>query len=553
LVLFAAAFAALASAGQTPAAESTSEAALDRLFTESVEVRVVNVEVVVTDREGNRIPGLRPSDFELVVDGEVVGIDYFTEVAGGRAVGSQTADAASGVPELRAGEPVGTSYLVFIDEFFSEPVDRNQVLDALQEQVVAMAPEDRMAIVAYNGEDLDMISNWTQSSDEIIDALRRARGRKAFGLRRRAELRQSETIESTPLLVDPLDTRLSLEERSYVERMVQQVERVVTAATSTLRSFGGPPGRKAFVLFAGEWPYDPVEFIVNDATRPVLERDLRGGDQALAPLIDAANLLGFTIYVADVAGFSHHNLVGADESAPREPTAQRFLRETNVHQTFRHLADQTGGQVFLDGARTRAFEETARDTRSYYWLGFTPDRRRDDVRHDVEVRLVDRDRFGRGVEVRFREDFLDISRQSEVTMAVESALYFGSPPSPTPLQIQIGKPSSSGRRKMEVPLILLIPTDAMTFVPIGETEQGETTYGAQLELRVAVLDSTGATSEIPVVPITLSTGQRPEPGKFFKYETSLKMRRKPHDVVVAVYDVPSGTMLSTSVEVAPGN
>src|SRR5206468_10786339 len=33
---------------------------------ESVEVRVVNVDVVVTDRDGNRIDGLTKDDFELI-------------------------------------------------------------------------------------------------------------------------------------------------------------------------------------------------------------------------------------------------------------------------------------------------------------------------------------------------------------------------------------------------------------------------------------------------------------------------------------------------------
>src|SRR5688572_6141379 len=39
-------------------------------FGEVIDVRVVNVEVVVTDREGKRVTGLQPGDFRLRVDGE---------------------------------------------------------------------------------------------------------------------------------------------------------------------------------------------------------------------------------------------------------------------------------------------------------------------------------------------------------------------------------------------------------------------------------------------------------------------------------------------------
>ena len=41
-------------------------------FGEVIDVRVVNVEVVVTDRDGNRVAGLQPGDFRLRVDGEVL-------------------------------------------------------------------------------------------------------------------------------------------------------------------------------------------------------------------------------------------------------------------------------------------------------------------------------------------------------------------------------------------------------------------------------------------------------------------------------------------------
>ena len=48
------------------------------VFSETIDVRVVNIEVVVTDRDGNRVHGLQPSDFELLVDGEPTPIAYST-------------------------------------------------------------------------------------------------------------------------------------------------------------------------------------------------------------------------------------------------------------------------------------------------------------------------------------------------------------------------------------------------------------------------------------------------------------------------------------------
>src|SRR5215218_7873449 len=64
----------------------TNEDTGEETFGESIDVRVVNVEAVVTDRKGDRVQGLTAGDFRLLVDGVEVPIDYFTEVADGVAL-----------------------------------------------------------------------------------------------------------------------------------------------------------------------------------------------------------------------------------------------------------------------------------------------------------------------------------------------------------------------------------------------------------------------------------------------------------------------------------
>ena len=52
-------------AAPSPAPESPQSSP----FGEEIDVRVVNVEVVVTDGKGERVTGLSPRDFTLTVDG----------------------------------------------------------------------------------------------------------------------------------------------------------------------------------------------------------------------------------------------------------------------------------------------------------------------------------------------------------------------------------------------------------------------------------------------------------------------------------------------------
>src|SRR4051812_17981889 len=51
-------------------------------FGASIDVRTVNVEVVVTDRKGDRVQGLKATDFRLTVDGRQFPLDYSPEVQG---------------------------------------------------------------------------------------------------------------------------------------------------------------------------------------------------------------------------------------------------------------------------------------------------------------------------------------------------------------------------------------------------------------------------------------------------------------------------------------
>ena len=71
-------------------------------FAEQITVRVLNFEAVVTDRDGQRVPGLDASQFTLLVGGEEVPIEYFNEVRDGQVISS-----ADNVPELmdRVGQP----------------------------------------------------------------------------------------------------------------------------------------------------------------------------------------------------------------------------------------------------------------------------------------------------------------------------------------------------------------------------------------------------------------------------------------------------------------
>ena len=543
------------------------------LFGEVVDVRVVNLEVVVTE-EGIRVTGLRPDDFILTVDGEEVAIEYFTEVLGGRAVLRADEFEAASLPALAPGEAVGTSYLLFLDEYFSEPTHRDRLIDKVIAQLPLLNLEDRMAIVAYDGKRVEMLSTWSQSVASLTRVLEKAKERQAYGLERREETRSfdlaraiierdealfSEGLSDGTVLTGGEGSfdRLGIDERQQIALITDQVKRAVLAASSALRGFAGPPGRRVFMLASGGWPNSPAVWMGSDRTSAGFEAEYAWGEGLYGPLIETANRLSYTIYPVDVPGlFSLSETSGAGTagiSAPRGLLTDKDVAETAARRqrklldrnrdedaTLDIIARKTGGRPFLNADSLEAFERIVEDTRTYYWIGFTPDWQGDDAEHRVVVKAR-----GRGLDMRSRQSFSDLSRQTEVSMMVESSLLFGSLPGATPLMAMFGTPQGAGRGKVIMPLRVEVPVGEVTFLPVQDG------WRAEMELHVAVQDEKGDSVEIPVMPLTVQARVPPRNGQSKAFYANITMRKRKHVVVVSLYDQLSGKIMSTRMDVDP--
>jgi len=517
------------------------------IFGEVVDVRVVNLEIVVTE-DGERVTGLKPEDFVLTVDGNEVPIEYFTEVHGGAAVTRGDEGDVATLPALAPGTPVGTSYLVFVDDYFMVKARRDLVLRGLIEQLPLLNPEDRMAVVAFNGKKLEMLTSWSQSAPALTRVLEDALERPAEGLKRLAEQRSYEAsrridreiLQQTGRTGSDLD-RLDPEEEREANRVADQVERAVLAATSALRSFANPPGRKVMILLAGGWPYNPAQYVTGDFYRSTF-RDVKVGDDLFGSLMETANRLSYTLYPVDVP-FQDPALGNAEIRNVELAQDQLDLyreREQENRTSLLTIARETGGEAILGGARSDLFERVVADTRSYYWLGFTPTWQGDDSEHKVEVEAR-----RKGLKIRSRKGFSDLSRSTEVSMMVESALILGDAPSAVPLSVQVGKGKRSGFGKVEVPLTVIIPVDELTFLPY------EDKFVAETELRVAVQDESGNISDVPVIPLSIALDDMPKERELRRFDTQLIMRKKKHELIVSLYDNASGKILTGKLPVDP--
>ena len=474
-------------------------------FTDDIEVRVVNLEVVVTDGKGERVVGLRPGDFELRVDGKKMNIDYFTEIADGRSVASAGGTASA----WGSGEAVPVSYLVFVDRQWAFLHDQERLFQRMGEQIANLRPGDRMAVVVFDGQRLERLTGWTDSKQVLEQAFQGALSGEYGGMDQFADearfLSEAATrrryeaeggARGDP--IKPFAENPDLQHR--MRKLYHQMDLSTRAAVASMYGFASPRGRKVMLMAHGVWIPRFPEYLTDG--RP---------DKLMRRVTEAANRLGFTLYAADV---------------PME----RFGIEAAHHEALDFLAEKTGGQSFKNSTGLNVLESAAEDTRSYYFLGFNAemDGKRNEHRIEVEARC-------RGCKVRTRTEYHDLSRDEELGELAASAAVLGDLPGAEALGVHFGEPQAKSRR-VEVPLILEIPLDAVTMVP------GPEGHTARLEVRVAGFDESGGTNEISATPISFS-GPQPTPGQHVVYELTLELRKESHDLVVTLLDMASGAVL----------
>jgi VWFA-related protein len=532
-----------------------SSSAAAQAFTESIDVRVVNLEAVVTDRRGKPVRGLTAADFRLLVDGKEVPVNYFTEVVDGaaaaRPAGGSSEGPAAALPAPVEGM-VGRSVLVFLDRAFTIRAQLDFVLARVQEELDRLGPEDRVAVVSFDGRQFTVLTDWTDDRGMVRAVLERARKSPTDGLAVRAErasLANDESLRGTAsekggvagdrgpssgapgdaagldllagtvspgglqgpaqgafgsLLVDDIS--------NFPWKTAAKMQRTLTAGIAALRVFAGAPGRKVMLLLSGGWPV--------------------GLQPHLFPqLIDTANRLGYTLYPVDVAGLEASPVpIGAEMLGPTEPGLPNLGMisspwEQESKYGMEQIARWTGGKASLNSNRLAALDRLVADTASYYWLGFSPDWRGDGRRH--AVRLEAR---RPGLRVRSRRSFTDLSPAAESAMSIAGQLLLGRAVQEKGLTVTLGKARSAGLREIEVPLSLGIPAAALTFVALGDA------YQAELPLHAVSFDSSQEPLDLPPTVLRVVVRTVPPAGEQMHFESTLRIRRGERKLRLTVQD-----------------
>jgi len=451
-------------------------------YGETVEVRIGNVDVVVTDRNGNHIEGLTRDDFEILENGTAQPLTNFYEIRRPTDVQSTivTGTGFSGsVPsegdELRRRR----NFVFFIDTYSLAPHRRNEALTAMRRFAKQnLRQGDQAMLVVFNrslhvlhpfSTDVNVVSGdmeglfrqtgGTLESDQrtarlrVVTAFQEAILAAQFGL---------ESIRNGYASALGVARDFALEQHKIAEGLSESLE-------ETFRAIAGVEGRKVMIFVGESFPTYPgiaMYQFVNDTFERYATQVQLSVPQVLAARDTLASVTERVTRAANANEVTVHSIYSGDDSIDsasdlsRQSTPQsRYLDFSDNGGTLAGLSRDTGG-IALVGARSfeKSADAIAHDLDSYYSLGYrlNPDMRGERL---IVVRMRDRT-----LKTRTRRALTGKTLDDEIADHAVSRMVQDSPTEPDRLQVTTGAPARDRARKIRVPVGISFPTSLLTLL-----------------------------------------------------------------------------------------
>lgn len=372
LLAIALAAAVVSVGGQAPAPPAPEQAPL----TFKVEVNYVEIDLTVTDAQGNPVRDLTRDDVEVLEEGRPQALTVFSRVDIPVERPDPPLFRASAVePDVRTNrrEFDGRVFVLLLDDLHTA-VTRTPRVRAAATQFVEryIGANDLVAVVPTSGMG-GGAQEFTVSRARLLDAIDKFMGRKL----------PSDTVETSRR---PPTAGFGSGERNPAAdaERAYQARRLLGSVKGVAEFLSGIRGRrKAVVLFSEGVDIDLLNFQNRQAS------DVSGD---VKDAIAAATRANVSLYAIDPRGLSGLEDTIDIQSFPDDARAgglTGLMNELRVSQdSLRVLAEETGGFAAINRNDYReSFARVIRDNSSYYVLGYYSDNTRRDGRfRTVEVK-----------------------------------------------------------------------------------------------------------------------------------------------------------------------
>ena len=477
----------------------------DEPFFESVDVNVVNVEVFVTDKQGNPVTGLTAGDFEVFEDRRPVALSNFYAVEGGRALRQEPAEAPALPATALLEEPPPLPedqrlfLIVYVDNFNIRPFNRNRVFRELRSflhQNVGLA--DQVMLVSYD-RSLNIRHPFTSDSSVVSRALFDLEKLTGHALSQDSERR--EVLEAIDKAEEAFEVEWRV--RQFAESTYNDLQFTLTALRDFIESIGGLEGRKAILyvsdglaMSAGEDLFSAVmqKFVNSGAVNRMHDFNAVRQFSQLASLASSSRVSFYTI---DAAGLRTEGLASADSRGFETPGLMTLLDSThrsNIQAPLRLMADQTGGLAILNTNNVGpGLERMATDFKTFYSLGYSSAHSSDGRYHQIDVRVKDQKRL----KIRHRDGYRSKSPYAKMADGTNSTLLYGFERNPLSIGLRVGKGKPQDQGLFLVPIAVDIPLGKLELVPQGEFHVG------RIKIYFTAIDDEERKADVQEVPLPI--------------------------------------------------
>jgi|GEM_PF-1519272 VWFA-related protein len=565
-------------------------------FGETTRVNVVNVEVMVTDKDGKPVRGLDRDTFQVLEDGQPVEISNFFTVDGGESQSLTTASGTAPTAPEEAFPPVAPKpqeerklhLIVYVDNINLAEVSRSRAFARLREFLVENWRENAEVMLVSNERQLVVRHGFTPVPHDIFAALaemEKVVSQSArFDVDRRALIRAIELIpieEGSGLFGtkqregsggSDLDSSGGNNRGGSQEELTEEVTRSAQAIKPQIRAFAqqrykavldslrtlarfvdlaaGLPGRKSIIYVSDGLSLRPGQAIweafanrfqvlgeLGATTNPEAESRSTDATPAFQQLVRHANAQQVTFYTVDASlpAASQRNAAESQGSVGNFASwadSMATTEERNSEESLILMAEGTGGRYGLSNA---AFASTLEGIFTDFDNFYSLGYVADPVPDGQDRRIKVKLKDPKSpYRVRYRHSFRDKSLLEKAAESTRTALILDSFDNPLDvvLEAQTTVPTEAGDQFI-VPLLVKVPLNKVILLP------GEESHRAKVSLFLAVRDGQGRTSAVQhhLCPIQIPNAEMPGAlANSGACGIRLQMRGGSQKIVVSVLD-----------------
>jgi len=380
-----------------------------------VNTELVQTDVMVFDKKGHFVDGLKAEQFALKVDNKPQTVSFFDRVTSGKATTARNGAGASGANSSNPGNTgisratiQGRTVIFYVDDLHLAPDSLSRTRKALTEFIDSgMSEDDQVAITSSSGQ-IGFLQQFSNDRVALRSAVARLNYRTSTKLDMDSppmseyiamkirdgdeaalgyyitELQKQNCVKARTEVIctmSPQAMRLAVRERAQemVTMASPATDNTLIMLENLMRMAAQLPGRKiVFMISDG--------FYLNDRKTGSMSRIKR--------ITDAAGRAGVVINTLDARGIISE-VLGADNPGPIAEGASMNIGEVMASQDgLNALAGDTGGRAFRNTNAPMAefVDKVLDETANYYLLAWRPEgdeQRRGKFNH-IEASIIGR-------------------------------------------------------------------------------------------------------------------------------------------------------------------